>query len=197
MNWLDLVIAGVALLGLFIGLRMGLLGAIFNAVGIVVGAFIAPQVSDGIAGWFLEQGISKTIATVLAYVVFITAVVLAAQVARRIAKKMLSLVLLGWVDTLGGLAMGLLFGLALSAALILGLARLSTNLPVPGAAAVFGEQVTGVQRNVQDVLVGSVLVAEFIRVTNAMPANAMGFIPGDFSVALRQIEQRINQTPKP
>ncbi len=197
MNWLDLVIAGVALLGLFIGLRMGLLGAIFNAVGVVVGAFIAPRISDDIAAWFTKQGMGHAIATVLAYVAIIVALMLAAQVARRITKKVFSLVLLGWMDTVGGLFIGLLFGLALSAAVVLGLVRLSTNVPANGVAAVLGERVSGFQSSIQDALVGSVLAAAFIRVTNALPANAMGFVPGEFSVALRQIEQRINQTKQP
>ncbi len=190
MNWLDIVIAGVALVGLLIGWKMGLLGAIFNVLGIVVGAFIAPRISGDIAGWFTKHGTSNAIATVLAYVVVIVVVMLAAQVARIIVKKMLSLILLGWVDTVGAIFVGLLFGLALSGAVILGFARFSTNVPEGGAGGLL-EQVTGFRATVQDALVESTLVPVFIDITNAIPADAMGFVPGDFRVALEQLEQRI------
>ncbi len=192
MNWLDIVIAVVALVGLFIGWKMGLLGAIFNALGIVAGAFIAPRISGDIAGWFTKQGASDAIATVLAYVVVIVVVMLAAQVARIIVKKMLSLILLGWVDTVGAVFVGLLFGLALSGALILGLARFSTNVPEGGLGGL-SEQVTGLRSTVQDALVESRLVPAFIGITDKLPANAMGFVPGDFRLALNQLEERINQ----
>ncbi len=191
MNWLDIVVAGVALVGLFVGWKMGLLGAIFNALGVVAGVFLAARFSDDIAAWITEQGTSAAIATVLTYVVIIVGVFVAAQVGRAIVKKMLSLVFLGWVDSLGSIAVGLLFGLALSGALILGLARFSTNVPEGGAGGLL-EQVTGLRSTVQDALVESKLVPVFIQVANAIPADAMGFVPGDFRVALEQLEQRIS-----
>ncbi|MFH1140456.1 MAG: CvpA family protein, partial [Chloroflexota bacterium] len=174
MNWVDIAIAGVALGGLFIGWKMGLLGAIFNALGVVAGLFLAARFSDDIAAWITEQGASDAIATVLTYVVIIVGVFVAAQVGRATVKKMLSLVFLGWVDSLGSIAVGLLFGLALSGALILGLARFSTNVPEGGAGGLL-EQVTGLRSTVQDALVESKLVPVFIQVTSAIPADAMGF----------------------
>ena len=190
MNWMDIIISIVAIVGLVIGWRMGLLGAVFNVLGIVVGVFIAARFSDDIASWFTERGTSDAIATVLGYAVIIVAVFVGAQVARGFAKRMLSLVFLGWVDSLGAIAVGLLFGFALSGALILAAARYSGDLPEEGVAGTLVEM-TGIRGNIQDEMVESTLVPVFIDITNALPADALGFIPGDFRLALKVLELRI------
>ena len=190
MNWMDIIISIVAIVGLVIGWRMGLLGAIFNVLGVVVGVFLAARFSDDIASWFTERGTSDAIATVLGYVVIIVAVFVGAQVARGFAKRMLNLVFLGWVDSLGAIAVGLLFGFALSGALILATARFSGDLPEEGALGTIVEM-TGIRGNIQDEMVESTLVPVFIDVTNALPADALGFIPGDFRLALKVLELRI------
>ncbi|MEK7777761.1 MAG: CvpA family protein [Chloroflexota bacterium] len=196
MNWLDIVIAGVALVGLFIGWKMGLLGAIFNTIGVVVGIFIAGHFSGQIAAWIAEQGTSDAIATVLAYVAIVVGMFVAAQVAKGIAKKMLSLVFLGWVDSLGSILVGLVFGLALAGAVILAVARFGSDLPTEGAVGTVVEM-TGLRGSIQGALVKSTLVPVFIEVTNGIPANALGFVPGDFRIALDDIERRINEAKQP
>lgn len=189
MNWLDIAIVIVALAGLYFGWRMGLLGGIFNTVGVVVGVFLAARFSDDIAAWFTERGAAAAIATVLSYVVIIVGVFVAAQVARGFAKKMLSLVFLGWIDSLGSIAVGLLFGLVLSAALIMALARYSNDLPQGGGGTIV--EMVGVRGSIQNAMVGSALVSVFIDITNAIPGDALGFVPGDFKDALAQLKQRI------
>ena len=196
MNWLDFVIAGVALVGLFIGWKMGLLGAIFNTIGVVVGIFIAGHFSGQIAAWIAEQGTGDAVATVLAYVVIVVGVFFAAQVAKGVTKKMLSMVFLGWVDSLGSILVGLVFGLALAGAVILAVARFGSDLPTEGAVGTVVEM-TGFRGSIQGALVESTLVPVFIDITKAIPANAMGFVPGDFRLALDDIEQRINEAKQP
>ena len=190
MNWIDIFIAIVAGVGLLIGWRMGLLGAIFNTIGVVVGVFIAARFSDDISSWFTEQGVGDAIATVLGYLVIIVGVFVGAQVARGFTKKVLNLVFLGWVDSLGSIAVGLLFGFALAGALILGLARYSNDLPEGGGVG-FIVEMTGIRGSIQDAMVESTLVPIFIDVTDAIPADALGFVPGDFRNALELLEKRI------
>ena len=190
MNWVDFLIIIVAGLGGLIGWRMGLLGAIFNTIGVVVGVFIAAQFSDDLASWFTDQNFSDTIATVLSYLVIIIAVFAGAQVARNFAKKMLTLVFLGWVDSLGSIGVGLLFGFALSGALIMGLARYSSDIPEEGPIGTL-VAVTGFRGSIQDSMVESNLVPVFIDITDAIPGSSLGFVPGDFARALELLEQRI------
>jgi membrane protein required for colicin V production len=196
MNWFDYGIAGVALIGLLIGWKIGFLGAIFNAIGVVVGIFIAGRFSDDIAAWFAEQGTGDAIATVLAYIVIVAGIFFGAQVAKGVAKKMLSLIFLDWVDSLGSVLVGLVFGLSLAGALILLTARFGTDLPSEGALGVV-VTMTGLRGSLQTTLVESTLVPVFIDITNSIPADAMGFVPGDFKIALEQIEQLIDNQPQP
>ena len=192
MNWLDFIIAGAALIGLFVGWRMGLLGATFNVLGIVVGMWVAGQFSDDIASWITSQGTGDALATVLSYVVIIVGVFVAAQIARGLAKTMLKMVFLGWVDSVGSIAVGMLFGLALSGVLILAIARFSSDLPDQGALGGL-VQMTGFRGTIQNAMADSQLVPVFIDITNAIPADAMGFVPGDFRDALAQVELLIQQ----
>ncbi len=187
MNWLDIIISGAALIGLFIGWRMGLLGAMFNVVGIVVGMWVAGNFSGDISSWFTSQGTGDALATVLSYIAIIVGVFVGAQVARSLAKSMLKMVFLGWVDSLGSIAVGLLFGLALSGAVILAIARFSSDLPDQGALG-GPVEMTGFRGNIQSAMAESQFVPIFIDVTNSIPANAMGFVPGDFRDALEQVE---------
>lgn len=192
MNWLDFIIAGAALIGLFVGWRMGLLGATFNVLGIVVGMWVAGQFSDDIASWITSQGTGDALATVLSYVVIIVGVFVGAQIARGLAKTMLKMVFLGWVDSVGSIAVGMLFGLALSGVLILAIARFSSDLPDQGALGGL-VQMTGFRGTIQNAMADSQLVPVFIDITNAIPADAMGFVPGDFRDALAQVELLIQQ----
>ncbi|MBI4201776.1 MAG: CvpA family protein [Chloroflexi bacterium] len=189
MNWVDILIIIVAGIGALIGWKIGLLGAIFNTIGVFVGIFVAANFSQAIAGWIVEQGAGNSLATVLAYVVIIIGVFIAAQIAKTFVKKALSLVFLGWVDSVGSIAVGLILGFALGGAVILGLARLSVDLPQEGAGG-FLVEMTGIRGSLQDSLVKSNLVGIFIEVTDAIPANAFGMVPGDYRAALDQIEQR-------
>ena len=192
MNWLDFVIAGAGIVGLVIGWKVGLLGAIFNTVGVFVGMWLAANMSGQIAQWFTNQGFANTMASVLSYVAIVVGVFVGAQIARSVAKKMLSIVFLGWVDSLGSIAVGVLLGFGLAGALILGVARFSQDLPTTGGAGMI-VQLSGIRGNLQDGLVKSQLVPVFIDVTDAIPGSAMGFVPGDYRQALDLLKERIEK----
>ncbi len=188
MNWVDILIIIAAALGAFTGWRMGLLGAIFNVIGIIVGIWVASHFSQAIAGWIAGQGASDAIATVLAYVVIVVGLFIAAQIAKSLTKKALSLVFLGWVDTAGSILVGLLFGAFLAGGLILGLARLSSDLPTTGAPGTLVEM-SGFRAGLQTSLVKSKLTGVIIDTTKTIPGGVFGLVPGDFRTALDQIDQ--------
>ena len=116
-----------------------------------------------------------------------------AQIARRIVKTALNLVFLGWGDSLGGIAVGVVFGFVLAGAVILGLARFVGDLPDTAAAGTIVEM-TGIRGTIQDAMVESSMVGNFLDVTDALPADAMGFVPGDFKAALEQLQLRIAES---
>ena len=197
MNWLDFVLIAIPILGAFVGMGMGLIRAAFAGVGVLVGVLLAAQLSDDVGTWFAGYLPSDTLVTVIAYALIIMVALVVATIVAILVRKIVSLLFLGFVDRLGGLAMGLLAGAAISGAAIVGLAQLTYNSGIPegGLAAVLLEstapQVVEAKHKLEDALTGSVLVPTFIGVTDALPANALGFVPSDFRVALDILEQKV------
>lgn len=192
MNWFDLIIIIVALAGLITGVRVGLIGAVFYAAGVLVASLLAANLSDDIAGWFTQQGAADAIATVLAYAVIFTGVFICALAAHRFAKVVIRLPLLGWVGTLGAVVAGLLLGIGLASVLILGAARLSSDIPAADTIDSVIET-TELRGSLQKALVLSKLTGVFINVTDWLPGNALGFVPGDYKIALEQIDKLAEQ----
>ena len=192
MNWFDLVIIVLALAGLFAGFRVGLIGAVFYAAGVLVASLLAANFSDDIAGWFTDQGAADAIATVLAYAVIFTGVFICALAAQRFAKAAIKLPLLGWVGSLGAIVAGLLFGIGLTSVLILGAVRLSSDLPTEGTIGTVIET-KEFRGSLQKALVFSKFTAVFINVTDWLPGSALGFVPGDYKIALEQIDKLAEQ----
>tara|TARA_B100001123_G_scaffold248548_1_gene277554 strand:+ start:2326 stop:2916 length:591 start_codon:yes stop_codon:yes gene_type:complete len=186
-NWFDLVIILVALIGLTIGWRVGLLGIIYYTIGIFAGLFVASNFSDDIGGWFSQQGATGAVATVLAYLSIIIGVFFGVQLAKSGTKKSLKLIFLGWVDSLGSILIGVVFAFGLSGALILGVARLCSDIPTDGAAGTIVEM-TGFRGGLQNAMVNSNYVGFFIGFTQELPGFWHGFIPGEYNTALLEIE---------
>lgn len=185
-NWFDLVIVLVALIGLAIGWRVGLLGIIYYTIGIFVGLFVASNFSDDIGSWFSQQGATGAFATVLAYLSIIIGVFFGVQLAKSGTKKSLKVVFLGWVDSLGSIVVGVVFAFGLSGALILGVARLCSDIPTEGAAGTIVEM-TGFRGALQTAMVNSNYVDFFMDFTHDLPGFWKGFIPGDYNTALLEI----------
>ena len=185
-NWFDLVIVLVALIGLAIGWRVGLLGIIYYTIGIFVGLFVASNFSDDIGSWFSQQGATGAFATVLAYLSIIIGVFFGVQLAKSGTQKSLKVVFLGWVDSLGSIVVGVVFAFGLSGALILGVARLCSDIPTEGAAGTIVEM-TGFRGALQTAMVNSNYVDFFMDFTHDLPGFWKGFIPGDYNTALLEI----------
>ena len=197
MNWLDFVLIAIPILSAFLGMRIGFIRTAFAGIGTLVGVLLAAQLSDDVGTWFAGYLPSDTLVTVIAYAVIIVAAFVVATIAANLVSKVVSLLFLGFADRLGGLAMGLVVGVAISGAAIMGMAQLTYNSGVPqeGLAAMALEsiapQVIEAKHKLEGALTGSVLVPAFISVTDVLPANALGFVPSDFRVALDIVEQKI------
>lgn len=184
---------------------MGLFGAIFTAGGVVVGVLLAARLSDDVAELITDSISSDTVATVVAYGVILLAVFVVAQLLRLIVKGIMKMIFLGWADTLGGMALGLVLGVVLSGALIIVLARYSSDLPLegliektPGGGFIArGFDITniarsGIQEKLNTALVESTLVPVFLDIRSAIPGDALGFVPDDFKVALDVLQVEID-----
>ena len=224
MNWLDIALIVILVLGLLWGMKTGLIGAIFTTVGILGGWVLAGQMADDIGGLFESSLSSDTLVTVVSYVIIIIASVVIIGFIGKIAKPILTTATLGMsgmVDKLGGLALGLVIGLAIAGVFITGMARFAYNFTIqtPGVEAVapgitgtaIGGQAaaaTGAltdaigdvslpivddkKQTVEDSLTESTIVPIFMDIQGALPADALGFIPADFALALEILQAEIN-----
>ena len=216
MNWLDVVVLAILAVGAFMGMRFGLIGAAITAAGVFIGWLLAGQWSDDIGALFGDSLSNDTLVTVVSYAIILVAALVVTGIAKKFIMPLLTVVTLGlssMVNKLGGLGLGLLMGIAVSSALIIGLARLTYDFDtiitesvleqvptqVPGqVSAQLKEQLAGQLSQVENArealetaLTESALVPVFINITDALPADALGFVPSDFKIALDILEERI------
>ena len=138
MNWLDIVILITIVVGVWRGVKTGIIGTAIIAVGGLVGWMVAGRVSDDIGGIF-DSVASDTIVTTASYVVVIAAAILASIYIAKIVRPALTAATLGLsaaADKIGGLVLGLLCGLVVSATLIVAIARLTYDFEPPDAGPV-------------------------------------------------------------
>ena len=118
MHWLDIVIiVGSGILG-FIGYRMGMLKllalVVGVALGIVMGSRFNGEVADILSRWIDSEGTAR----ILAYAVILVLAIFVASIIAGLLRRMLKVLLLGWVDRLVGLALGVLAAFAIFSALL-------------------------------------------------------------------------------
>lgn len=187
MNWLDIFLLGVVVVCAVIGMRTGLLGAIVLVVGAYVGWLVASQLS-GTVGDIVGSGISETIVTVAFYAIVVVLGMVAARLVLKALKTFLTAATMGLssvVDRVGGLILGLVLGVALLGAVIVGLARLTYDF-APGEAPRAEET----RQALEDALADSRVVPAFIKVANALPGDTLGLVPSDFEHALDILEEK-------
>ncbi|MDE2860243.1 MAG: CvpA family protein [Chloroflexota bacterium] len=197
MNWLDIAILFLLGISVLLGWRTGLFNAAFLAGGAAAGVFVAGHLSDDVSELFTDSLFSDTLATVISYAVITTIVFLAVQALRETIKapfhKIMKAVSVKWVDNLGGAALGLVLGLALTGGSVAMMARLASDLPKEiEAMDLEGIDRTELQTGLNDSLTESALVPVYLEARRSVPGDAMGFVPDDFDVALDILEAQID-----
>lgn len=122
MNWLDIVILVLIAVPTFIGLRQGLIKAILSLAGLIIGVILAGSFHGALAGQltFITQ---ESLARIVAFVIILIGVMIIAGVIASILKSIASLLLLGWVNKLGGAAFGFLMGAIFCGTLLIAWAK--------------------------------------------------------------------------
>ncbi len=126
MNWLDVLIIITVVLAAFSGWRTGIVRSALMLAGIVVGIVLGGQLG-GRVGEGLGQLGAPGGSRLLGFAVVFIFCVVASYVVGILARKVISTLLLGWIDSLGGLALGLVTSALGWTALIV--AAGSTQLP--------------------------------------------------------------------
>ena len=117
MNWLDIVIIAVIAFSIFLGFRVGIIKAVLSLAGLIVGVILAGRYyapfSEQLA--FIPQaGVAK----IVAFAIILIGVMIVAGVLASLLKWAASVVMLGWVNRLGGALFGLALGAILCSALL-------------------------------------------------------------------------------
>lgn len=105
------------MLGLgFMGWRNGVIKIAFTLTGGIVGLVLAGRLWSDVAEVLPID--NESVAKIAAFVLILAAMMIAAAIAAKIIKTILKIVLLGWVDGLAGLAIGLLLGAIAATAVV-------------------------------------------------------------------------------
>lgn len=117
MNWLDIVIAIVLIISIFSGFMTGLIKSAFSLAGLIVGVVLAGRfyLTLGDHLGFIH---SESAAHVVAFIIIFLIVMIIATVLGIILTKLVSLILLGWLNHLAGAAFGLIFGAIIVGAIL-------------------------------------------------------------------------------
>jgi len=108
MSWLDIVILVVLAIGAFSGFKSGLIKMLFTVAGIFLGIFLAGRFADDLAG--VLTFIPDDWAKIAAFAIILVAVMIIAAILASVLSKLISLVLLGWVNRLAGAVLGVVVG---------------------------------------------------------------------------------------
>lgn len=117
MSWLDIAVIVIIGIATLIGLKIGVIKAVLTLAGVIVGVLLAGRFYVALADrlTFIPQ---ETLARVVAFAIILAVVVLIASIIAGVLKWLASIILLGWVNRLGGALLGLITGSILCGALL-------------------------------------------------------------------------------
>ena len=187
MNWLDIILIGLVVIGALRGFRIGLLGAVVNVAVLVFGWVIASQVSYAIASMMGYYGVSGQVAVLAIYAVIMVVAVMLARVALKAVKSALGIATFGVsssIDRVGGLILGTILGIAVAGIVFLLISVLVYDAP----AALISRDVS---HALETGLVESAVVPAFIYALDVLPLNAFGIINPNLAESLAILESRL------
>jgi membrane protein required for colicin V production len=109
MNWLDIVVIIFLIISLIGGFANGLIKSLFSLIGLVVGVVLAGRFYVGLAGslGFISN---PSAARIVAFIIIFLVVMIIAAILGIIFTKLVSAILLGWLNRLLGGVFGLILG---------------------------------------------------------------------------------------
>ena len=117
MNWLDIVILVVVASATFLGLMFGLIKIALSLVGVIVGVVLAGRFYvplSELLSFIPHEGAAK----IVAFAIILVGVMVVAAVLAKLLKWATSIVMLGWVNRLGGAVLGFVLGAFFCGALL-------------------------------------------------------------------------------
>jgi len=107
MSWLDIVLIVILAVATVFGLKTGLIKAVLSLGGMIIGVTLAGNYYVALSErltFISHEGTAR----VVAFAIILIAIMILASVIAKFLKQLTSLVLLGWVNRLGGAVFGLI-----------------------------------------------------------------------------------------
>ncbi|MDA1278437.1 MAG: CvpA family protein [Chloroflexi bacterium] len=205
MNVLDWVLVVVFALAALWGYKTGLVTSVINAVAIYLGLFLSGLFAGRVLGLFWDGVESEALSTAIGYVIIFVAVFLASRIAASMAKKALQVTMMIWIDSVGGIVVGLVAGVLLAGGVVTVAARYTYVIPedtgeltasgiesmIQNAAKNYVED--GARKKLDEQLTGSQIVPPLLNLRGFV----IEFAPEDFGIALDILETRIDEVVVP
>ncbi len=156
MNWLDLVLIISMVVAAVVGVRKGIIEIAITLAGLVIGVYVAGRYYVPFSGYLTvipHLGLAK----VAAFSIIFIGVMAVAGVIARLATRMVSAVLMGWANRIGGGVLGFLLGAIFC-----------------GAFLAMWVKFMGLPSAIEQSQVAPVLLGQFPRV--------LALLPGEFDV---------------
>jgi len=118
MSWLDIVIIVPLAIPTFLGLKVGIIKAVLSLAGVIVGVVLAGQYYVALADVLPFFSETSNAAKITAFAIILIVVMVIAIVLARLLKWAASVVMLNWVNQLGGAVFGLMLGAIFCGALL-------------------------------------------------------------------------------
>ena len=117
MSWLDIILIVLIAGATLVGLRIGIIKAVLSLIGVIVGVILAGRYYVALAEQltFIPQA---NLAKIVAFAVILIGIMLVAGVLASVLKWITSIIMLGWVNRLGGAIFGLVLGATFCSALL-------------------------------------------------------------------------------
>jgi|TARA_B100001971_G_C18225326_1_gene560013 membrane protein required for colicin V production len=116
-NWLDIIILISLVVSVFAGLRRGLVKSVLSLAGLIIGVVLAGHLYKSVSG-ILTFISNEDAANIVAFILILVLVMMAAFFFARLLKSAIKVVMLNWVDRVGGTVFGLLVGAILWGAIL-------------------------------------------------------------------------------
>ncbi len=186
-DWALIVIFALAALW---GFRNGLIDSLLTVIGTYVALLLSGQFASRIVNFFVDDIKSQALATAIGYVLIFLAVFIAARILGKMLKAGMKMLLLGWVDKLGGLAFGMVAGALLVGATVSVAARFVydpvSKSPIPAQERQFRDRLHGW-------MVKGTISEMAIDAREVVPADVLGIMPSEFAMSLDALKTDIQQ----
>jgi membrane protein required for colicin V production len=127
MSWVDIVIIVGAVIGAIAGYKQGLVLSIFGFLGLIVGVAVAGAASDSLADKLSSSG--ALWAYIVSFAVILIIVLIIFNILGHIVKGFIKLIMMGWLDSLGGALLGLFMGGLMVASIFIAIGKWAAGEP--------------------------------------------------------------------